>query len=156
MPSPAFHYSDERFADIQMLRYRLKGFEHLSPRQRILCYYLSEAAIYGRDITFDQYGKHNLRIRKTLEAIFLWHKEKEHTEEFTHLEEYLKRVWFSNGIYHHYGCRKFEPRFSEKYFRTLVETTPPRLLPLGEEERLKTCATNSHPSSSTPTPCPCA
>ncbi|MBR2101696.1 MAG: dihydrofolate reductase [Prevotella sp.] len=134
MPSPAFHYSDERFADIQMLRYRLKGFERLSPRQRILCYYLSEAAIYGRDITFDQYGKHNLRIRKTLEAIFLWHKEKEHTEEFTHLEEYLKRVWFSNGIYHHYGCRKFEPRFSEKYFRTLVETTPPRLLPLGEEE----------------------
>ena len=106
-----FNYIDERFADIQMLRYQLPGFEELSPGQKGYIYYLSEATLWGRDITFDQFGKYNLLIRKTLEVL-VEHVRKTSekgilTGEDYELEQYLKRVWFSNGIHHHYGSEKF-------------------------------------------------
>ena len=106
------YYSDERFADIQLLRYRLNGFEQLSLLQKRLVYYLSQATLYGRDITFDQFGRYNLRIRKMLEAVYTDLTVNHASAEFQALEVYLKRVWFSSGIYHHYGCQKFEPGFS--------------------------------------------
>ena len=95
------NYQDERFADLQLLRYRLNGFENLSLRQKRLVYYLAKATLSGRDITFDQYGKYNLRIRKMLETIYTDLTVERDTEDFKALEVYLKRVWFSNGIYHH-------------------------------------------------------
>ena len=110
-----FNYQSERFADLQLLRYRLNGFEKLSLRQKILVYYLAQATLFGRDITFDQYGKYNLRIRKMLEVVYTDLSVDHNTDEFKALEVYLKRVWFSNGIYHHYGCEKFEPGFSSEY-----------------------------------------
>ena len=127
-----FRYTDERFADLQMLRYRLDGFEELSAQQKCLIYYLSEAALYGRDITFDQYGKYNLRIRKTLEVVYTDLTVDHNTEAFRALELYLKRVWFSNGIYHHYGCEKFQPAFSEAYLRQVLHQVDARRLPLAE------------------------
>ena len=126
MQSEDFNYSDERFADLQLLRYRLNGFESLTPQQKELVYYLSEATLWGRDITFDQFGKYNLRIRKMLEVVFLRYQGNRESDEFKALEIYLKRVWFSNGIYHHYGCEKFLPEFTEAYLRTV-------LLAVGEE-----------------------
>ena len=95
-----FQYADERFADLQMLRYRLNGFEKLSLRQKKLIYHLSEATLLGRDITFDQFGRYNLRIRKMLEAVYTDATIDHETAEFKHLADYLKRVWFSNGIYY--------------------------------------------------------
>lgn len=127
-----FAYTDERFADIQMLRYRLKGFEHLTAKQKELIYYLSQATLYGRDITFDQFGKHNLSIRKILETIYINRRGKDDSDNFHALEVYLKRVWFSNGIYHHYGCEKFTPGFSEEYFRQCVQELPEGSLPLSD------------------------
>ena len=115
-----FSYVDERFADLQMLRYRLNGFEDLSLQQKKLIYFLSEATLFGRDITFEQFGKYHLRIRKTLEAVYTDHSISHDTEGFRQLELYLKRVWFSNGIYHHYGCEKFLPGFSQDYFEKVV------------------------------------
>ena len=132
MPSDSFQYNDECFADIQMLRYRLNGFEQLSLRQKIFIYCLSQATLYGRDITFDQFGKYNLRIRKTLEAIFLYYKGNRECEDFKSFVTYLKRVWFSNGIYHHYGNEKIIPDFSQAYFHQLLQQTPAEKLPLGE------------------------
>ena len=133
-----FNYSDDRFSDIQLLRYRLNGFESLSVRQRILLYYLSQATLCGRDITFDQFCKYNLRIRKMLEAVYV-HECKQHTSspEFHALETYLKRVWFSNGIHHHYGCEKFQPEFSEQYLHECLTACPTASLPLREGESLK-------------------
>ena len=125
-----FSYSDESFADIQMLRYQLKGFEDLSLQQKKLIYYLSEATLYGRDITFDQFGKYNLIIRKTLEAILLSYKGDRECEQFKALEVYLKRVWFSNGVYHHYGCEKFVPEFSKSFFIEALKGADKALLPL--------------------------
>ena len=125
-----FSYSDESFADIQMLRYQLKGFEDLSLQQKKLIYYLSEATLYGRDITFDQFGKYNLIIRKTLEAILLSYKGDRESEQFKALEVYLKRVWFSNGVYHHYGCEKFAPEFSKSFFIEALQGADKALLPL--------------------------
>lgn len=125
-----FSYSDEKFADIQLLRYRLDGFEQLNICQKKFIYYLSQATLFGRDITFDQFGKYNLRIRKTLEAIYQEPAISHKTEEFKALEVYLKRVWFSNGIYHHYGCEKFKPEFTEKYFRSVVHEVDAARLPL--------------------------
>lgn len=115
-----FNYQGERFADIQMLRYNLPGFENLSLKQKKYIYYLAEATLWGRDITFDQFGKYNLTIRRTLETVFMANKETDKSEDFKHLTEYLKRVWFSNGIYHHYGCEKFSPAFSQSYFEKVV------------------------------------
>ena len=115
-----FKFTDERFADIQMLRYRLDDFESLTLNQKLYIYYLSEATLCGRDITTDQFGRYNLRIRRTLEAVYVNYGGERDCDEFRALTEYLKRVWFSNGIHHHYGCEKFKPEFSEEYFRTVV------------------------------------
>lgn len=125
---------DVRFADIQMLRYRLDGFDKLPLNSKKLIYCLSEATLWGRDITFDQFGKYNLKIRKTLEAVFLSYKGNRQDKEFLALTEYLNRVWFSNGIYHHYGCEKFVPDFSEQFLRNAVENSNKELLPLGKGE----------------------
>lgn len=125
---------DVRFADIQMLRYRLDGFDKLPLNSKKLIYCLSEATLWGRDITFDQFGKYNLKIRKTLEAVFLSYKGDRQDKEFLALTEYLNRVWFSNGIYHHYGCEKFVPDFSEQFLRNAVENSNKELLPLGKGE----------------------
>ena len=122
MQTEDFKYSDERFADLQLLRYRLNGFESLTTKQKELVYYLSEATLWGRDITFDQFGKYNLRIRKMLEIVFLRYEGNRQNPEFQALEVYLKRVWFSNGIHHHYGMEKFEPAFSESYLREVLKT----------------------------------
>lgn len=116
-----FRYTDERFADIQMLRYRLDGFEALTLRQKLYIYYLAKATLCGRDITTDQFGRYNLRIRKVLEAIYECYEGDRTTAEYKALETYLKRVWFSNGIHHHYGCEKFVPSFTEEYFRQVVD-----------------------------------
>lgn len=116
-----FRYTDERFADIQILRYRLDGFEALTLRQKLYIYYLAKATLCGRDITTDQFGRYNLRIRKVLEAIYERYEGDRTTAEYKALETYLKRVWFSNGIHHHYGCEKFVPAFTEKYFRQVVD-----------------------------------
>ena len=129
-----FHYQDERFADLQLLRYRLNGFEKLTLQQKELVYYLSEATLWGRDITFDQFGKYNLRIRKVLEIIYCELTVPHDTEEFKALETYLKRVWFSSGIYHHYGCEKFKPGFSQEWLQEQLLHVDARKLPLKEGE----------------------
>ena len=112
-----FEYANERFADLQMLRYKVEGFEELSLNQKLFIYYLSEAAIYGRDILYDQNGKYNLRIREMLETIYQSKEVDHECEDFKAMEVYLKRVWFSNGIHHHYASDKFEPNFGEQWFR---------------------------------------
>lgn len=122
----------ERFADIQMLRYELKGFENLSLTQKIYIYCLSKATLLGRDITFDQQGKYNLRIRKTLEAVYLHYEGNRESEDFKAFEVYLKRVWFASGIHHHYGCEKFVPGFSEESFYEMVEAVADEYLPLSK------------------------
>ena len=129
-----FQYNDERFADLQMLRYRLNGFEDLTLSQQLYIYYLAKATLMGRDITFDQQGKYNLRIRKTLEAILLHYEGDRNTEDFKAFETYLKRVWFSSGIYHHYGCEKFKPGFSEHFFCDVVCDLPEETLPIKRGE----------------------
>lgn len=129
-----FNYQDERFADLQLLRYRLNGFERLSVQQKVLVYYLSQATLYGRDITFDQFGKYNLRIRKLLEVVYCDLTIPHDTDEFRALEIYLKRVWFSSGIYHHYGCEKFRPGFSAAYLHNAIRCVDARKLPLKEGE----------------------
>ena len=133
-----FHYQNERFADLQLLRYRLVGFENLSVSQKKLVYYLSKATLFGRDITFDQFGKYNLRIRKMLEAVYTDMSIDHTTDEFRALEVYLKRVWFSNGIYHHYGCEKFIPDFSPEYLREQLQKVIESRLPLRAGETLDT------------------
>ena len=129
-----FDYVEERFADIQLLRYQLEGFEQLSLYQKKLVYYLSKATLYGRDITFDQFGKYNLRIRKMLEAIYINPAINHDSDDFKAMEIYLKRLWFSNGIYHHYGCEKFEPGFSQEWLKQAISQTETRKLPLGNDE----------------------
>ena len=131
-----FNYQDERFADLQLLRYRLNGFERLSVPQKVLVYYLSQATLFGRDITFDQFGKYNLRIRKMLEAVYTDMTVSHDTDEFKTLEVYLKRVWFSSGIHHHYGCEKFKPGFSADYLRNVLHQVNPSMLPLKSGETI--------------------
>ena len=133
---PDFNYRDERFADLQLLRYQLTGFEKLAPKQKELIYYLSKATLYGRDITFDQFGKYNLRIRKMMEVVFTDRNIDHDTEEFRAVEEYLKRIWFSNGIYHHYGCEKMMPDFSSDYLREQLQKVDVCRLPLRAGETL--------------------
>ena len=128
---------EERFADLQLLRYRLNGFEQLSLSQKTLVYYLSKATLYGRDITFDQFGRYNLRIRKTLETVYTDLRISHDTADFQALEVYLKRVWFSNGIYHHYGCDKFKPGFSEDYLRCVLHLVETSRLPLRSGETVE-------------------
>lgn len=134
MTEADFSYTGERFADIQLLRYRLNGFEQLSLSQKRFIYCLAKATLYGRDITFDQFGRYNLIIRRTLETIISDLTIDHDNEEFRALETYLKRVWFSNGIYHHYGCEKFVPEFSERYLRDVLNKVDSRRLPLADGE----------------------
>ena len=128
------NYIYEKFADIQLLRYKLEGFEALRLQQKIYIYYLSKAVLSGRDITFDQFGKYNLSIRKVLESIFLLYNGSRDTYDFQALTVYLKRVWFSNGIYHHYGCDKFKPEFSKDFFCDAYNSLSYEQLALGSEE----------------------
>ena len=127
-----FDYTVEQFADLQILRYRVPGFENLSLQQKELVYYLTEAALQGRDILFDQNGKYNLRIRRTLEAIYTGYKGDKNTPDFKAMEVYLKRVWFSNGIHHHYGSEKFVPGFAPEFFKEAVLSVDTSTLPLAE------------------------
>ena len=135
--APHFSYAtEERFADIQLLRYRLNGFGQLYLLQKKLVYYLSKATLYGRDITFDQFGKYNLRIRKMLEAVYTDAAIPHDSDGFRALEVYLKRVWFSNGIYHHYGSEKFQPGFTADYLRGVLQQIELVRLPLRAGETL--------------------
>lgn len=129
-----FEYQVEQFADLQILRYRVPGFEKLSLRQKQLIYYLSQAALEGRDILYHQNGKYNLPVCRLLEAVYVAYKGPRDTDEFRAFEVYLKRVWFANGIHHHYSCDKFVPGFTPDYLRSLVESLPADALPLAEGE----------------------
>lgn len=115
-PTTEFSYTVDKFYDLEILRYQVPGFDELTLQQKTLAYYLSEAALQGRDILYDQNGKYNLRIRRTLEALYTQYKGPRDTEEFQNFEKYLKRVWFSNGIHHHYSEDKFLPEFSQEWF----------------------------------------
>ncbi|MBF0961439.1 MAG: dihydrofolate reductase, partial [Alloprevotella tannerae] len=128
--SDKFKYTEEKFADIQMLRYKVEGFEQLTLRQKTLIYYLSEAALQGRDILFDQNGRYNLRIRRMLETVFTDYKGDRKSKDFLALHDYLKRVWFSSGIHHHYGNEKFQPAFSQAFFRKALHEVAAGKLPL--------------------------
>ena len=128
------NYNDERFADLQMLRYKLSGFEDLSLRQKIYIYYLSKATLAGRDITFQQFGKYNLKIRKVLESIYINYAGNRDDEEFKSLVVYLKRVWFSSGIHHHYGCNKFVPEFTRDFFVNAFNTLSDSQLGLNSDD----------------------
>lgn len=125
-----FKYNNERFADLQMLRYKVPGFDQLSLRQKTLVYYLSEAALCGRDILFDQNGAYNLRIRKMLETVYTDYQGDRNSADFKAMETYLKQVWFSNGIHHHYGCHKFTPHFTQEFFRRALRGVDATKLPL--------------------------
>lgn len=131
-----FDYTVEQFADLQILRYRVPGFEDLSLKQKELVYYLTEAALQGRDILFDQNGKYNLRIRRALEAVYTGYKGDKNSADFKAMEVYLKRVWFSNGIHHHYGCEKFVPGFTPGFFKQALASVDASELPLAEGQTL--------------------
>ncbi|MDN0023690.1 dipeptidyl-peptidase 3 family protein [Leyella lascolaii] len=131
-----FNYIDEKFADLQLLRYRLPDFDKLSLRQKKYIYYLSKAALSGRDITTDQFGAYNIRIRKLFEAIYTGYDGNRDCSEFQNVVVYLKRMWFSNGIYHHYGCEKFVPDFSSDYLRMVIDHTDKSLIPLKDNETI--------------------
>lgn len=132
-----FDYTVEQFADLQILRYRVPGFEDLSLKQKELVYYLTEAALLGRDILFDQNGKYNLTIRRMLEAVYTGYKGDKNTPDFKAMEVYLKRVWFSNGIHHHYGSEKFVPGFTPEFFRQAVQSVDAATLPLAEGQTVE-------------------
>ena len=132
-----FDYTVEQFADLQILRYRVPGFEALSLKQKELVYYLTEAALQGRDILFDQNGKYNLTIRRMLEAVYTGYKGDKNTPDFKAMEVYLKRVWFSNGIHHHYGSEKFVPGFTPEFFRQAVQSVDAATLPLAEGQTVE-------------------
>ena len=132
-----FDYTVEQFADLQILRYRVPGFEDLSLKQKELVYYLTEAALQGRDILFDQNGKYNLTIRRMLEAVYTGYKGDKNTPDFKAMEVYLKRVWFSNGIHHHYGSEKFIPGFAPEFFRQAIRSVDAATLPLAEGQSVE-------------------
>jgi len=154
MKNESFNYADERFADLQLLRYRLNGFEKLSLEQKKYVYYLSKAALFGRDIITDQQGAYNLRIRRTLEAVYTLEKIDRTTDDFKALEIYLKRVWFSNGIYHHYGCQKIMPGFIELYLNAEMHMADPAELPLKEGQTVDELFEELHPVIFDPTVLP--
>ena len=132
-----FDYTVEQFADLQILRYRVPGFEDLSLKQKELVYYLTEAALQGRDILFDQNGKYNLTIRRMLEPVYTGYKGDKNTPDFKAMEVYLKRVWFSNGIHHHYGSEKFIPGFTPEFFRQAIRSVDAATLPLAEGQSVE-------------------
>lgn len=125
-----FKYTDEQFADLQMLRYKVEGFEKLSLKEKTLIYYLQEAALCGRDILWDQNGRYNLRIRKMLETVYTDYAGDRSGDDFKNMTLYLKRAWFSNGIHHHYGSEKFVPGFSQTFFRAALKSVDKQKLPL--------------------------
>ena len=129
-----FDYNVDRFADIQVLRYQVPGFEQLTLNQKIYVYYLTEAAIYGRDILFDQHGKYNLQIRKLLENIYQNYSGDKNSADYAAMVKYMKQVWFANGIHHHYSTDKFVPEFSQEFFAEQVKALPADKLPLNEGE----------------------
>ena len=129
-----FDYNVDRFADIQVLRYQVPGFEQLTLNQKIYVYYLTEAAIYGRDILFDQHGKYNLQIRKLLENIYQNYSGDKNSADYAAMVKYLKQVWFANGIHHHYSTDKFVPEFSQEFFAEQVKALSADKLPLNEGE----------------------
>ena len=131
-----FDYTVEQFADLQLLRYKVHGFEELPLKQKELVYYLSEAALHGRDILFDQNGKYNLIIRKMLETVYTDYQGDRTDTNFVNLEIYLKRMWFSNGIHHHYAADKFVPGFTPEFFKKALESVGEDKLPIGEGETL--------------------
>lgn len=132
-----FDYTVEQFADLQILRYRVPGFETLTLKQKELVYYLTEAALQGRDILFDQNGKYNLTIRRMLEAVYTGYQGDRNTSDFKAMEVYLKRVWFSNGIHHHYGCEKFVPGFAPEFFKQALLGIDAATLPLAEGQTVE-------------------
>lgn len=127
-----FNYKVDRFADIEILRYKVTDFENLTPKQKELIYYLTEAALYGRDILTDQNGKYNLAIRTTLEEIYKNFNGDKESADYKGFVEYLKQVWFANGIHHHYSTDKFVPKFSQEFFKAEVAKLAPESLPLAE------------------------
>jgi dipeptidyl-peptidase-3 len=129
-----FKYLTEQFADLKVIRYKAPGFENLTPKQKELAYYLYEAALSGRDIFYDQNYKYDLKIRKTLEAIVASYNGDRNAPEFKKFMEYTKRVWFSNGIHHHYSNYKFTPEFTKEYFAQLVKNSPNGKFPLKQGE----------------------
>lgn len=128
-PETSFNWVVDRFDDIKVLKYQVPGFDTLILNEKLLIYYLNQAALCGRDIFFDQNGKYNLRIRRTLETIYQHYTGDRQTEEFRQFEKYLKKVWFANGIHHHYSNDKFQPEFSENYFDQLIAGTPEEFFP---------------------------
>jgi len=129
-----FKYSVDKFADIEILRYRVPDFEKLSLKQKELVYYLNQAALEGRDIFYDQNNKHNLCVRRTLEAVYQNYKGDRKSKEFEQMTTYLKRIWMGNGIHHHYSEDKFIPEFSSTYFANVLKTIDPSRLPLSKDE----------------------
>ncbi len=129
-----FNYQVDKFADVEILRYRVPDFEQLSLKQKEMIYYLTQAALEGRDILYDQNHKNNLTIRRTLEAVYENYKGDRNSEEFAALTTYLKQVWMGNGIHHHYSEEKFTPAFSKAFFETAVTQTDAKFLPLLENE----------------------
>lgn len=136
MTEDSFDYCSEKFADLQLLRYKVAGFENLTLQQKTLIYYLQEAALWGRDILFDQNGRYNLRIRRMLEVVYMHYQGDRSSREFQELEVYLKRVWFSSGIHHHYGCEKFIPGFSADFLHAVLSQIDCQLLPLADGQTL--------------------
>ena len=132
-----FNYTVEQFADLQLLRYKVHGFEDLSLKQKELIYYLSQAALQGRDILFDQNGKYNLIIRKMLETVYTDYQGNREDTNFVNMETYLKRVWFSNGIHHHYASDKFVPGFTPEFFKAALSRVDASQLPLGDGETIE-------------------
>ena len=149
-----FDYNVEQFADLQILRYRVPGFEELSLKQKELVYYLTEAALQGRDILFDQNGKYNLRIRKMLEAVYTGYQGDKNSPDFKALEVYLKRVWFSNGIHHHYGSEKFVPGFTPEFFKQALLSVDASTLPLSKGESIEALCEEIFPVIFDPTVMP--
>lgn len=135
-PTDGFKYTDESFADIQMLRYKVEGFEQLTLKQKTFIYHLQEAALQGRDILFDQNGRYNLRIRRLLEAVYTHYAGARDDKFYTELATYLKRVWFSSGIHHHYGADKFLPGFTQAELRAALRQVPAEALPLAAGQSL--------------------
>lgn len=149
-----FSYIVDQFADLQILRYKVPGFENLSLRQKQLLYHLSEAALMGRDILFDQNGRHNLVIRRTLEAVYQYGTVDKSSADYQAFEVYLKRVWFANGIHHHYGEDKFIPGFSEAFFDAAIRSVDVSLLPLKAGEAVDTLLARLKPVIFDPTVMP--
>jgi dipeptidyl-peptidase III len=131
-----FKWITEQFSDSKILRYKVPGFEQLTVKQKELLYYLSQATLSGRDITYDQNCRYNLLVRKTLEAVYTDYKGERNGDDFRNFTVYLKRVWFSNGIHHHYSTDKFFPDFSKDYFASLLRSTNPQLLPLKANQKI--------------------